>query len=145
MIADANHSIGQYIRRYLRDNAAGLTYSQIRLLEAIRNSSDISQTGMVNATDIDRSTTAQIVLSLRNGGLLTRRRTKEDARKYAIRLTDKGEKALAHALPVLRAAEDTLASSAPVLQKAAAEFLKIHRRLVQSNSGERTSNRAAAR
>jgi MarR family transcriptional regulator, temperature-dependent positive regulator of motility len=48
----------------------------------------------VNVTGIDRSTTAELVSRLVKKGWLQRRRTKEDARTYAVRLTATGKKAL---------------------------------------------------
>ena len=52
---------------------------------------DVSQTGLVEQTGVDRSTLADVVRRLVKKGLLQRKRTKRDARMYAVRLTQKGQ------------------------------------------------------
>ena len=52
---------------------------------------DISQTGLVEQTGVDRSTLADVVRRLVKKGLLQRKRTRRDARMYAVRLTAKGQ------------------------------------------------------
>src|SRR5262245_26701727 len=47
----------------------------------------LTQTDLVERTGIDRSTLADIVGRLLSHGLIQRRRAKEDARAYAIKLT----------------------------------------------------------
>ena len=59
----------------------------------------LSQTDLVENTGIDRSTLADIVRRMLKKGLLQRRRTKEDARAYAVKLTDEGWRALRAADP----------------------------------------------
>ncbi len=82
--------------------AAGITPRQLALLDAIdriARSEDgaPSQTDLVAATGVDRSTLADVVRRLLKFGLVQRRRTKEDARCYAVRLTDQGRVVLAAA------------------------------------------------
>ena len=48
---------------------------------------------------VDRSTLADIVRRLVKKGLLQRKRTRQDARMYAVRLTSKGQGALSAAKP----------------------------------------------
>jgi DNA-binding MarR family transcriptional regulator len=48
----------------------------------------LSQTGIVARTGIDRSTLADLVRRLQRKGLLQRRRTKDDARAYAVKMGD---------------------------------------------------------
>jgi len=55
---------------------------------------DVSQTGLVEQTGVDRSTLADVVRRLVKKGLLQRKRTKRDARMYAVRLTAKGQNIL---------------------------------------------------
>ena len=55
----------------------------------------LTQTDLVERTGIDRSTLADIVARLLGRGLIQRRRAKEDARAYAIKLTAQGAKGLA--------------------------------------------------
>ena len=68
-------------------------------VSAIADSDEPSQTTLVERTGIDRSTMADIVRRLTARGLVQRRRTRRDARRYAVRLTDKGENALRLAEP----------------------------------------------
>ena len=71
-----------------------LTPRQFVVLMAVPDSEEPSQTTLVQKTGIDRSTLADIVRRLVERGLLARKRTRKDARMYAVRLTSKGETAL---------------------------------------------------
>src|SRR5258705_10513245 len=73
---------------------ADLTARQLAVLNTVADNEGVSQTGIVERTGIDRSTLADIVRRLSKKGLLQRRRTKDDARTYAVKLTDEGEKLL---------------------------------------------------
>jgi DNA-binding MarR family transcriptional regulator len=64
-----------------------------------------SQTDLVGLTGIDRSTLADVVRRMQKKGLLQRRRTKEDARAYAVRLTDRGAALLPEAVKAMKAAD----------------------------------------
>jgi DNA-binding MarR family transcriptional regulator len=92
-------------------------------LIAVAQNRDISQTGLVQATGIDRSTVAEIVKRLLRRGLIKRKRTRLDARAYAVRLTDEGEALMREAEPAARRAEERLQSAlhdgnSPILTKA---------------------------
>jgi DNA-binding MarR family transcriptional regulator len=67
-----------------------LTPRQFAVLVAAYENQGRSQTAIVEKTGIDRSTLADLVRRLVKKGLLQRRRTKEDARAYAVRPTDLG-------------------------------------------------------
>jgi len=86
----------------------GLTTRQFAVLIAVANNRDISQTGLVQVTGIDRSTVAEIVKRLLRRGLIKRKRTRLDARAYAVRLTDEGEALLGEAEPAAKRAEERL-------------------------------------
>lgn len=64
-----------------------MTPRQFAVISAVARDPNISQTGLVAATGIDRSTLADLVGRLVKKGLLARRRCRHDARAYAIRLT----------------------------------------------------------
>jgi DNA-binding MarR family transcriptional regulator len=83
----------------------GLTPRQLAVLITLDQHEGISQTGLVERTGIDRSTLADVVRRLKGKGLLQRRRTKEDARAYAVRLTEEGCAVLRTAEPLARRAE----------------------------------------
>jgi len=71
-----------------------LTPRQLAVLTTIAQHEGLSQTDIVEHTRIDRSTLADIVRRLQKKGLLQRRRTKEDARAYAVKLTEEGRRVL---------------------------------------------------
>ena len=106
---------------------AGLTPRQFAV---IANSEEPSQTTLVERTGIDRSTMADIVRRLTSRGLVQRRRTRRDARRYAVRLTDKGESALRLAEPAARSTDEKiLAALAPTQRDA---FLRSLSRIVMA-------------
>src|SRR5688572_10183605 len=92
----------------LRVGETGLTPRQYAVMTAIANSEEPSQTTLVERTGIDRSTMADIVRRLTARGLVRRRRTRRDARRYAVRLTDKGEGALRMAEPAARTTDEKI-------------------------------------
>jgi len=89
----------------------GLTPRQFAVMKAIANSEEPSQTVLVDKTGIDRSTMADIVRRLTARGLVQRRRTRRDARMYAVRLTDRGEGALKQAEPAARTTDERILSA----------------------------------
>jgi DNA-binding MarR family transcriptional regulator len=89
----------------------GLTTRQFAVLVAVANNRDVSQTGLVQATGIDRSTVAEIVKRLLRRGLIKRKRTRLDARAYAVRLTEEGSELLGRARPAAMRAEERLRSA----------------------------------
>jgi DNA-binding MarR family transcriptional regulator len=75
------------------------------------------QTDIMVATGIDRSSTADLVKRLVGHGWLRRRRTRRDARAYAVRLTPEGRRVLALGIPTARATEEALLSFLPTAQR----------------------------
>ncbi|MBL8847340.1 MAG: winged helix-turn-helix transcriptional regulator [Hyphomicrobium zavarzinii] len=106
----------------------GLTPRQYAVMTAIANSEEPSQTTLVERTGIDRSTMADIVRRLTSRGLVQRRRTRRDARRYAVRLTDKGEGALRLAEPAARSTDEQILSALAPTQRDA--FLRSLTRIV---------------
>lgn len=86
----------------------GLTPRQYAVLLVVSQEEGLSQTALVGRTGIDRSTLADIVRRMLRKGLLSRRRTRADARIYSVRLTDKGREALQAARPAAEQAEARL-------------------------------------
>lgn len=107
---------------------AGLTPRQFAVMAAIADSEEPSQTTLVERTGIDRSTMADIVRRLTSRGLVQRRRTRRDARRYAVRLTDKGEGALRMAEPAARTTDEKILAALPPTQRDA--FLRSLSRIV---------------
>ena len=95
----------------------GLTPRQLAVLVTVSQNEGLSQTGLVERTGIDRSTLADIVRRMQRKGLLQRRRTKEDARAYAVKLTDEGRKALRAAEPLARKVDDRILEALPDRQR----------------------------
>jgi DNA-binding MarR family transcriptional regulator len=78
---------------------SGLTHRQFTVLLAVDANDGKSQTDLVKLTGIDRSTLADLVARLMAQGYLVRRRTKDDGRTNAIRMTNIGRKMLKTAQP----------------------------------------------
>jgi MarR family transcriptional regulator, temperature-dependent positive regulator of motility len=86
-----------------------VTTRQYDVLAAAAASPGVSQHKLMLATGIDRSTLADIVRRLCRTGLLTRRRTREDARAYAVTLTSEGEIMLAQMAVLSRQVDKEIA------------------------------------
>jgi MarR family transcriptional regulator, temperature-dependent positive regulator of motility len=78
----------------------------------------LSQTDLVERTGVDRSTLADIVKRLIRKGLLQRRRTKEDARAYAVKLTEEGQRVLRTAEPLAKRMDQRILDALPAKQRA---------------------------
>ena len=88
-----------------------LTPRQYAILASVSQNPDVSQTGLVEQTGVDRSTLADIVRRLVKKGLLQRKRTRRDARMYAVRLTQKGQTALNSVKPAAARVDQRLLSA----------------------------------
>ncbi len=113
---------------------SGLTPRQFAVMKAIASHDEPSQTDLVVKTGIDRSTMADIVRRLTSRGLVQRRRTRKDARMYAVRLTDRGEAALRSAEPLARTTDERMLSALSAAQRD--QFLKSLARIVASFEAE---------
>ena len=72
-----------------------LSPRQFMVLQAVAAADGLSQVGIMAATGLDRASTADFVRRLVAKGWLRRRRTKRDARFYAVRLTSQGHEVVA--------------------------------------------------
>lgn len=95
-----------------------LTARQLVILKAIEVNGGASQIAIVEITGVDRSTMADIARRLLKRHLISRKRTKEDARAYALTLTDAGRRAIQEADPVLRAVEKEMLAAIPAKERA---------------------------
>ena len=91
----------------------GLTQRQFAVLEAVSVRSGLTQTDLVKATGIDRSTLADLVARMTAKGLLERERSALDARAKAVRLSPAGEAALEAARPRVEAADKRIMGLLP--------------------------------
>lgn len=92
---------------------ASLTPRQFAVLLTVAQNEGLSQTDLVSKTGVDRSTLADIVRRMLKKGLLQRRRTKEDARAYAVRLTDEGRRVLRTCEPLAKRVDDRILEALP--------------------------------
>jgi DNA-binding MarR family transcriptional regulator len=105
---------------------ADLTPRQFAVLLSVAESDDPSQTDLVEATGIDRSTIAEMVRRMVKKRLLQRRRSGKDARAYVVRLTDAGREVLKSTEPkALRTDTAVLARLSGEQRRAFVETLKI--------------------
>lgn len=100
----ANHSAAAL-------KSAGVTLRQFSVLAALSGNEGVSQSDLVNATGIDRSTLADMVARMETAGLIKRADSKTDARAKSVSLTAKGKKAYEKALPAVTKADDVLFST----------------------------------
>ena len=91
----------------------GLTQRQFAVLEAVSARSGLTQTDLVKATGIDRSTLADLVARMTTKGLLERERSALDARAKAVRLSETGQAALEAARPRVAAADKRILALLP--------------------------------
>ncbi len=94
-----------------------LTPRQYAILVTVAQNEGLSQTQLVEKTGIDRSTLADIVRRLLKKGLLQRRRTKDDARAYSVKLTEEGFRVLKSAEPMARKVDDRILAALPGQQR----------------------------
>lgn len=104
----AGQCAGDVFQNEMSDD--GITPRQYAVLHTVANNEGLSQTNLVERTGIDRSTLADIIRRMLKKGLLQRRRTKEDARAYAVKLTDEGWRVLRAADPAARRVDDKILS-----------------------------------
>ena len=102
----ANHSASAL-------KAAGVTLRQFSVLAALSGNEGVSQSDLVNATGIDRSTLADMVARMEQAGLIKRVASKTDARAKSVSLMAKGRKALEKAQPAVDAADAALFDAMP--------------------------------
>lgn len=126
------HRAGQCADELFANNVGSndLTPRQFAVIKAVAASDEPSQTMLVEKTGIDRSTLADIVRRLVAKGLLQRKRTRRDARMYAVRLTEKGAAVLRNAEPAARTTDERILSALPVAERDA--FLEALARIVDN-------------
>jgi DNA-binding MarR family transcriptional regulator len=91
----------------------GLSLRQFAVLAAANDNPGLSQSDLVRATSIDRSTLADMIARMEKRGLLTREASTQDARANAIRLTPEGDAMLQWACQHAKAADAAIMDSMP--------------------------------
>ena len=124
---------------YAEEAAEGApTQRQYAVLSAVAAQDGRTQTELVRATGIDRSTLADLVARMIGKGLLVRERSSSDGRANAVHLSEAGRAALAAAAPGVADADARLLG---VLSKGKREaFLSALRQLAKS--GEKAAAKA---
>jgi DNA-binding MarR family transcriptional regulator len=107
-----------------------LTPRQYAVLYTVSQNEGLSQTNLVERTGIDRSTLADIIRRMLKKGLLQRRRTKEDARAYAVKLTDEGWRVLKSAEPMAKRVDEKILAALPTPERE--RFLQDLNRIVKT-------------
>ena len=131
MAYSLKNSPGHLLRRaqqYAHDlystevGANGPTPRQYEVLHVVAANAGLSQTDLVLQTGIDRSTLADMIARMMKKGLLSRKRTKEDARANAVSITPAGKRMLTAANSKVAKAENGALAVLPKTQQAA--FMK---------------------
>ncbi len=131
MAYSLKNSPGHLLRRaqqYAHDlystevGASGPTPRQYEVLHVVASNEGLSQTDLVLHTGIDRSTLADMIARMMKKGLLSRKRTKEDARANAVSITPAGKRMLTAANAKVAKAENAALGVLPKSQQAA--FMK---------------------
>ena len=100
-----------------------VTQRQYAVLSAVAAHEGLTQTDLVRATGIDRSTLADLVARMIGKQLLARERSTADARANTVRLTDAGRAALDAAAPRVSAADERILKLLPARKRDA--FLSV--------------------
>lgn len=119
-------------------NPRDLTPRQFAVLLTVDQNENISQIQLVEKTGIDRSTLADLVKRLVENGLLQRRRTREDARANALRISANGRRALLASQTAAAQADAGILAALPMERRRA--FLKDLELI--SNAMDKTENGA---
>ncbi len=126
------HRAGQSADELFAANTADmpLTPRQYEVLKAVATADEPSQTQLVDSTGIDRSTLADIVRRLVERNLLSRNRTRRDARMYAVSITPQGREALEGIEPAAHRTHERLLSG--LSQDERASLVDMLKRIVQA-------------
>ena len=95
-----------------------VTQRQFAVLCAVHAQEGLTQTQLVQATGIDRSTLAELVSRMASKGLLLREKAPGDARANAVRFTDDGRSLYATVIAGAKAADDAILSALPKNKRA---------------------------
>jgi len=94
-----------------------VTQRQYAVLSAVAAQEGLTQTDLVRATGIDRSTLADLVARMIGKGLLARQRSASDARANTVNLTAEGRAALEGAAPRVAAADARILALLPARKR----------------------------
>jgi len=116
---------------YAEETGTGaLTQRQFAVLSAVMAKEGCTQSELVRATGIDRSTLAELVARLIGKDLLARERSTLDARANTVRLTDAGRTAVHEAGPKVAQADARIMALVPGAKRDA--FLRTLRDMARA-------------
>ena len=110
-----------------------ITQRQYAVLAAVAADEGLSQTELVRATGIDRSTLADLVGRMIAKGYLARERSAEDARANTVKLGEAGRTALEATVPRVAAADHRILQL--LGSKKREPFIEALRRLARAGEG----------
>lgn len=119
------------------------TQRQFAVLEACAGRDGLTQTDLVRATGIDRSTLADLVARMTSKGLLVRERSALDARANAVSLSPEGRTTLEAARPRVAAADKRILGLLPKGRREA--FLDVLTELASAAESAPVEAEAAAK
>ena len=127
---------------YAEETGAGaLTQRQFAVLSAVMAKEGCTQSELVRATGIDRSTLAELVARLIGKDLLGRERSTLDARANTVRLTEAGRAAVTEAAPKVAEADARILALVPGAKRDA--FIKTLRDMARAaGKGEASDSEA---
>ena len=96
----------------------GVTIRQTVLLAAIAEAEGASQSNLVGATGVDRSTLAEMMARMEQKGFIVRSAAEDDGRAKSVSLTNEGRRRLEAALPAMRAVDKALLDALPANRRA---------------------------
>lgn len=107
------HRAQQYAADRFSEATGGveITQRQFAVLCAVNAAEGLTQTQLVQATGIDRSTLAELVSRMASKGLLQREKAPGDARANAVRFTDSGRALYETAIAGAKAADEAILSA----------------------------------
>lgn len=107
------HRAGQYAADVYVDKvpARGLTPRQFAVMLTINQNEGLSQADLVEKIGIDRSTLADMISRLTAKQYVQKKRTKEDARAFSLKLSAAGKRVLAQTQPGASATDKKVLSS----------------------------------
>lgn len=111
-----------------------VTQRQFAVLSSVAAHEGLTQTDLVRATGIDRSTLADLVARMIGKSLLARQRSTSDARANTVSLTAEGRAALGDAAPKVAAADERILELLPARKRDA--FLGVLRDIGQAAVSE---------
>ncbi|MFW5661156.1 MAG: MarR family winged helix-turn-helix transcriptional regulator [Oceanicaulis sp.] len=114
------HRAQQFAADRFSEASGGLeiTQRQFAVLCAVHAEEGLTQTQLVQATGIDRSTLAELVSRMASKGLLLREKAPGDARANAVRFTDEGRQLFNTAIAGAKAADEAILSALPKNKRA---------------------------